>query len=122
MRRGRALFPPSAGWRSKQGAGKATIIIHPNWGRSDRRKHLREGRPGLCQVPLPGKIPGRDPDKDTPGYANSFYPGASLADATTLRYESQDYCGADLITTSCEAGVRRRVIAGVISVSVVSGA
>ena len=94
----RALIPAIRSVAVKQGAGKATINIHPRLAVEEIHRKayqaVKDG-PGLCQVPLPGKFEVEIQYKDHAlAYANSFYPGASLADATTIRYESEDYMAA----------------------------
>jgi len=89
-----ALIPAIAAVPVKRGAGASTISIHPELACERIRKAAAAaltGDPGSCRIELPSQfVLDLDFRRNAQAYGASFYPGATLTDPTTVRYESDE--------------------------------
>ena len=89
------LIPDMVTVAVKRGVGNSTINIHPQVAieriRTGAQQAL-EGNLGNCRVNLPERFHVEIRyEEHSRAYQYSFYPGASLADPFTLRFEAHDY-------------------------------
>ncbi len=79
----------------KRGAGASTISIHPELACERIRRAAETALAGdraSCRIELPKHISVEIVFRcNGEAYGASFYPGATLADATTVRYETDDF-------------------------------
>jgi len=89
-----AFLPGIATVPVKRGAGASTISIHPKLA-CERIREAAEaalaGDPSSCRIALPDRfVLELGFRRHANAYGAAFYPGAVLADTTTVRYEHDD--------------------------------
>jgi len=91
----RSLIPAIETVAVKEGVGDSTVNIHPHLAveriRAGAERALK-GDLSRCRVPMPAHFAVEIAYKSHfTAYGNSFYPGARLAAANTIQFESDDY-------------------------------
>ncbi|MDY7040614.1 MAG: M55 family metallopeptidase [Chloroflexota bacterium] len=78
-----------------QGVGNSTVSIHPHLAVARTREGVEEALRddvSRCRIPLPERFSVEIRYKDhTKAYQYSFFPGATLKEPYTIRFESGDY-------------------------------